>query len=41
MFMCHTEPVRRMTPEQLDQAAARLEEIGLEEDELRAQWGAL
>jgi len=35
--MCHTERVKRMTPQELDEAAIRLEEIGLEEDKLRTK----
>ncbi|HKH99716.1 MAG TPA: hypothetical protein VJ999_11460 [Candidatus Sulfotelmatobacter sp.] len=33
--MWHTDPVKRMTPQDLDQAAARLEEIRIEEERLR------
>jgi hypothetical protein len=36
-ILCHTDPVKRMTPQELDQAAARLDEIGLEEEELRSK----
>jgi hypothetical protein len=32
----HTGPVKRMTTEELDEAAGRLEEIGLEEEKLRS-----
>src|SRR5438132_1475836 len=35
--MCHTEPVKRMTAEELDVAAARLEQIQLEEEKLRSK----
>lgn len=35
--MCHTDPVKRLSPAELDAIALRLEEIQREEDELRTQ----
>ena len=35
-ILWHTGPVRRMTPQELDETAARLEEIAVEEELLRS-----
>ena len=35
--MCHTWSVKRMTPQELDDAATRLEEIGIEEEQLHSK----
>ena len=35
--MCHTDPVKRLTVEELDLAAARLEQIRREEETLRSK----